>query len=334
MKGKHEKNSGWRKLLVLSLVVMMAVMFMPASALADGADGGTQSAASASQSVDKTNTGGEDTGMAAAEQKTEEKEINQGAADAVQPSSEQQNQLTAAGSGSETAKESDENSSSDVPQYLRTQLENERKAAFDSDDEASIGGTTYKTIGEALSAAKDGDTITLLRDIDRDFEIAAFSETDPTKTVRSIDKGGIDIPSGKNITLNLNAHQVMTSTENGHRYSIKVASGSTVRIVNQPTDERKNTLKTINSNDVQETQKEVNGEAVLTSGIINQGTVALDNTQGKINLYGSRYSFYNSGSLKLTGNYKVVSSTLNIVEQNKDAKVSFANRFDADELKF
>lgn len=343
MKGKHEKNSGWRKLLVLSLVVMMAVMFMPASALADGTDGGTQSAASASQSVDKTNTGGEDTGTASAEQKTEEKEINQGAADAVQTSSEQQNQLTAAGSGSETAKETAENSSSDVPQYLKTQLENECKAAFDSDDEASIGGTPYKTIGKALSAAKDGDTITLLRDIDRNFEIAAFSETDTKKTVHSIDKGGIDIPSDKNITLNLNAHQVMTSTENGHRYSIKVASGSTVRIVNQPTSARQAKLGTMDSNDVQETQKEVKGEAVLSSGIINEGTVTLDNTQGKIYLNNDNgYSFYNRGTLILQGDYSTgyppalswLRLTLNIIEQTKDAKVSFADGFDADRLSF
>lgn len=140
MKGKHEKNSGWRKLLVLSLAVMMAVMFMPASALADGTDGGTQPAASSSQSVDKGSTGTGDTGSEAVEQKTEEKEVNQGAADAVQPSSEQQDQLSTADTGSETEKESSENSDSDVPENVKTQLKNERRVAFDSDYyEACIG---------------------------------------------------------------------------------------------------------------------------------------------------------------------------------------------------
>lgn len=341
MKGKHEKSSGWRKLLVLSLTVMMAVMFMPASALADGTDGGTQPAASSSQSVDKGSTGTGDTGSEAVEQKTEEKEVNQGAADAVQPSSEQQDQLSTADTGSETEKESSENSDSDVPEYVKTQLENERRVAFDSADEASIGGTSYKTIDQALNKAKDGDTITLLRDINRDFKIDTYSKTDPTKTVHSIDKGGIDIPSDKNITLNLNAHQVMTSPENGHKYSIKVASGSTVRIVNQPTSARQAKLGTIDSNDVQETQREVKGEAVLSSGIINEGTVTLDNTQGKIYLNNDNgYSFYNRGSLILQGDYSTgyppalswLRLTLNIIEQTKDAKVSFADGFNADSL--
>lgn len=334
MKGKHEKNSGWRKLLVLSLVVMMAVMFMPASALADGTDGGTQSAASASQSVDKTNTGGEDTGTASAEQKTEEKEINQGAADAVQTSSEQQNQLTAAGSGSETAKESAENSSTGEKTALEKKLDLERSIAFDGDDEASIGGTKYGTIGEALSAAKDGDTVTLLRDVGKVIE-------NVNDQINSRSTNGIVIPSGKNITLNLNAHQVMKDPNSEYAYSIKVESGSTVQIVNQPTGERVQRLDRLSEVDEVWAEQEKAGEAVLVAGIINAGNVTLDNTGAKINLYGSwgsGYSFYNSGSLTLSGNYKsgspVSPLTLSIVEQNKDAKVSFANGFDADQLSF
>ncbi|MCH4046834.1 MAG: Cna B-type domain-containing protein [Eubacterium sp.] len=317
---------------------------MPANALAEGTDGNSQSAVSSSQSVDKGSTGTGDTGAAAAEQNNEEKEVDQGAEKAIPPSSEQQNQLTAAGNSSETVTEETANNNSDLPEYLRTQIENERKVAFDSDDEASIGGTSYKTIDQALDKAKDGDTITLLRDVNRDFEITTYSETDTTKIVRSINKGGIDIPAGKNITLNLNAHQVMTSEENGHKYSIKVASGSTVRIVNQPTSARKAKLGTIDSSAVQETQREVGGKAVLTSGIVNEGTVTLDNTQGKIYLNNDNgYSFYNRGSLILQGDYSTgyhppalswLRLTLNIIEQTKDAKVSFADGFDADRLSF
>ncbi|WP_173328035.1 hypothetical protein [Eubacterium pyruvativorans] len=172
MKGKDERRFGWRKLLVISLSVMMAVMFMPASALA----------------------------------------------------------------GSDPAESKDP---------LQRQLELEKTVAFDSENEASIDGKEYATIGEALDAAKAGDTVTLLRDVNRDFEIAACSETDTTKVVRDIGRGGIEIPSGKDITLNLNAHQVMKSSGEEYAYSIKVDSGSTVRIVNQPTKERKSWINWI-----------------------------------------------------------------------------------------
>lgn len=334
MKGKHEKSSGWRKLLVLSLTVMMAVMFMPASALADGTDGGTQPAASASQSVDKGNTGTGDTGSEAAEQKTEEKEVNQGAEKAIQPSSEQQNYLNVAGDSSETAKESAENSSTGEKTALEKKLDLERSIAFDGDDEACIGETKYKTFGEALSAAKDGATITLLRDVGKVIE-------NVNDQINSRSTNGIVIPSGKNITLNLNAHQVMKDPNSEYAYSIKVESGSTVQIVNQPTGERLQRLDRLSEVDEVWAKQEKAGEAVLVAGIINAGNVTLDNTGTKINLYGSwgsGYSFYNSGSMTLSGNYKsgspVSPLTLSIVEQNKDAKVSLENGFDADELKF
>lgn len=85
--------------------------------------------------------------------------------------------------GSETAYE----------KQLQRQLESEKNVAFDSENEASIDGKEYATIGEALDAAKAGDTVTLLRDVNRDFEIAPFSETDTTKVVRDIGRGGIEI---------------------------------------------------------------------------------------------------------------------------------------------
>lgn len=228
MKGKDERRFGWRKLLVISLSVMMAVMFMPASALA----------------------------------------------------------------GSETAYE----------EQLQRQLESEKNVAFDSENEASIDGKEYATIGEALDAAKAGDTVTLLRDVNRDFEIAAFSETDTTKVVRDIGRGGIEIPSGKDITLNLNAHQVMKSSGEEYAYSIKVDSGSTVRIVNQPTEERMKKLDSIGGSDIQLTQREQNGKAVLTSGIVNNGSVALDQSSGKIQVNNPGV-FYNSGSLHFQGDF-------------------------------
>lgn len=272
MKGKDERRFGWRKLLVISLSVMMAVMFMPASALA----------------------------------------------------------------GSDPAESKDP---------LQRQLELEKTVAFDSENEASIDGKEYATIGEALDAAKAGDTVTLLRDVNRDFEIAAFSETGQTKVVRDIDRGGIEIPSGKDITLNLNAHQVMRSQdEAGNKYSIKVDSGSTVRIVNQPTTERETRLGSINekdSNYLQLTQSEKKGEAVLTSGIVNNGSVTLDRSFGKIQVNNAGV-FYNSGSLHFQGDFcsgypsfmDWLRLKLTIVEQTKDAEVSFGDGFKADGLEF
>ena len=263
MKGKDERRFGWRKLLVISLSVMMAVMFMPASALA----------------------------------------------------------------GSETAYE----------EQLQRQLESEKNVAFDSENEASIDGKEYATIGEALDAAKAGDTVTLLRDVNRDFEIAAFSETDTTKVVRDIGRGGIEIPSGKDITLNLNAHQVMKSSGEEYAYSIKVDSGSTVRIVNQPTEERMKKLASIGGSDIQLTQREQNGKAVLTSGIVNNGSVALDQSSGEIKVNNPGV-FYNSGSLHFQGDFCSGNInnkfTLKIVEQTEDAEVSFGDGFNADGLEF
>ncbi|MGN8649391.1 Cna B-type domain-containing protein [Eubacterium pyruvativorans] len=266
MKGKDERSFGWRKLLVISLSVMMAVMFMPASVLA----------------------------------------------------------------GSETAYE----------EQLQRQLESEKNVAFDSENEASIDGKEYATIGEALDAAKAGDTVTLLRDVNRDFEIAPFSETDTTKVVRDIGRGGIEIPSGKDITLNLNAHQVMKSSGEEYAYSIKVDSGSTVRIVNQPTKERTTKLGQLNKTDkeiLQLTKEETSGRAVLTSGIVNNGNVTLDQSSGKIKVNNPGV-FYNSGSLHFQGDFCSGSTynkfTLKIVEQTEDAEVSFGDGFNADGLEF
>lgn len=281
MKGKHEKSSGWRKLLVLSLTVMMAVMFMPANALAEGTDGNSQSAVSSSQSVDKGSTGTGDTGAAAAEQNNEEKEIDQGAEKAIQLFSEQQNQLNVAGDRSETAKESTENSSTGEKTALEKKLDLERSIAFDGDYEACIGETKYKTIDKALSEAKDGDTITLLCDVGKVIE-------NVNDQINSRSTNGIVIPSGKNITLNLNAHQVMKDPNSEYAYSIKVESGSTVQIVNQPTEERLqrlDRLSRLSKVDEVWAEQEKAGEAVLVAGIINAGNVTLDNTGTKKLIY-------------------------------------------------
>lgn len=272
MRGKDETSFWWRRLLVVSLAIMMAAMFMPASALADS--------------------------------KPTEHE-----------------------------------------KQLQKQLEWEKTVAFDSQNEASIDGKEYATIGEALDAAKAGDTITLLRDVNRDFEIAAYSETDQTKFVRDINRGGIEIPSGKDITLNLNAHQIMTSQDEAeNQYSIKVDSGSTVRIVNQPTTERVEKLDQLNKTDkeiLQLTTEETSKKAVLTSGIVNNGSVTLDQSAGKIRVNNAGV-FYNSGSLHFQGDFcsgypsfmDWLRLKLTIVEQTKDAEVSFGDGFSADGLEF
>ncbi|WP_409337269.1 hypothetical protein [Eubacterium sp. F2] len=97
MRGRHEKRSAWRTLMVLTLAVLMAVTFMPAGTLAAVAESGTQQ--EASQSVDKTSPASGESGSAAAEQKAEEKAVNQGAQEAVKTADSQQSQLNSENRG-------------------------------------------------------------------------------------------------------------------------------------------------------------------------------------------------------------------------------------------
>lgn len=93
MRGRHEKRSAWRTLMVLTLAVLMAVTFMPAGTLAAVAESGTQQ--EASQSVDKTSPASGESGSAAAEQKA----VNQGAQEAVKTADSQQSQLNSENRG-------------------------------------------------------------------------------------------------------------------------------------------------------------------------------------------------------------------------------------------
>ncbi len=65
-------------------------------------------------------------------------------------------------------------------------------AVFNSDIVAAIGNTGYKTLADAVTAAKNGDTVTLLKD-------AEMTET-------------IQITDGKKITLALDGHDVVIKT--------------------------------------------------------------------------------------------------------------------------
>ena len=80
----------------------------------------------------------------------------------------------------------------------------------DSIVEAQIGDTTYKTLAEAIAAAKDGDTVVLLRSV-------------------SVDGEGI-VVSGKAITLDLNGKTITGSGITGAAV-VSAAGGSAVTVL-------------------------------------------------------------------------------------------------------
>ena len=80
----------------------------------------------------------------------------------------------------------------------------------DSIVEAQVGDTTYKTLAEAIAAAKDGDTVVLLRSV-------------------SVDGEGI-VVSGKAITLDLNGKTITGSGVTGAAV-VSAAGGSTVTVL-------------------------------------------------------------------------------------------------------
>ena len=80
----------------------------------------------------------------------------------------------------------------------------------DSIVEAQIGDTTYKTLAEAIAAAKDGDTVVLLRSVSADGE-------------------GI-VVSGKAITLDLNGKTITGSGITGAAV-VSAAGGSAVTVL-------------------------------------------------------------------------------------------------------
>lgn len=80
----------------------------------------------------------------------------------------------------------------------------------DSIVEAQIGDTTYKTLAEAIAAAKDGDIVVLLRSV-------------------SVDGEGI-VVSGKAITLDLNGKTITGSGVTGAAV-VSAAGGSTVTVL-------------------------------------------------------------------------------------------------------
>ncbi len=49
---------------------------------------------------------------------------------------------------------------------------------------AKVGGTYYKTLADAVAAAQDGDTITLLKDAELDLHAQSWQRTSPS-TVRA-----------------------------------------------------------------------------------------------------------------------------------------------------
>lgn len=152
MKGKHGKDSKWRKLMVLSLAVMMAIVFMPAGVLADGT--AAQEQGSTKATVQENNASGTASGtenQPAVKQDTSEEAASQDD-NTVQSGQEQSD------TAQDTVKESSD-----------TQTNEESKAdkaanQISDTDVASVNGQGYATLQDAMKNAAAGDTITVLRD--------------------------------------------------------------------------------------------------------------------------------------------------------------------------
>ena len=94
-------------------------------------------------------------------------------------------------------------------------LTSENEAVFHGDDSiakyfvAKIGDTYYKTLAEAVAAAKDGDTVTLLKNV-------VLNST---------------LTLNKNMTLDLNGCEISNGSTMGTNYLVSIAANANVSIV-------------------------------------------------------------------------------------------------------
>ena len=152
MKGKHGKDSKWRKLMVLSLAVMMAIVFMPAGVMADGT--AAQEQGSTKATVQESNASGTASGtenQPAVKQDASEETASQDD-NAVQSGQEQSD------TAQDTVKES-----SDTQTNEESKADKEANQISDT-DVASVNGQGYATLQDAMKNAAAGDTITVLKD--------------------------------------------------------------------------------------------------------------------------------------------------------------------------
>lgn len=130
----------------------------------------------------------------------------------------------------------------------------------DSIVEAQIGDTTYKTLAEAIAAAKDGDTVVLLRSV-------------------SVDGEGI-VVSGKAITLDLNGKTITGSGITGAAV-VSAAGGSAVTVLGNG--------GTVTGSD-SPALATTGGSLVVSGGSYRGNTIGCINAQqGAITVYGGTF---------------------------------------------
>lgn len=188
MKGKHGKDSKWRKLMVLSLAVMMAIVFMPAGVMADGT--AAQEQGSTKATVQESNASGTASGtenQPAVKQDTSE-----------EAASQDDNTVQSGQAQSDTAQDT-------VKESSDTQTNEESKAdkaanQISDTDVAFVNGQGYATLQDAMKNAAAGDTITVLKD---------FTMTTPIVVSKAVtlDLGGHTITNAVTST-NINGRQV------------------------------------------------------------------------------------------------------------------------------
>ena len=197
MKGKHGKDSKWRKLMVLSLAVMMAIVFMPAGVMADGT--AAQEQGSTKATVQESNASGTASGT------ENQPAVKQDASE--EAASQDDNAVQSGQKQSDTAQDT-------VKESSDTQTNEESKADKEANqisntDVASVNGQGYATLQDAMKNAAAGDTITVLQD---------FTLTDQL----AVDKA---------ITLDLGGHTI-TNAVTGSQQAIKARMIDSLSIQN------------------------------------------------------------------------------------------------------
>ena len=213
------------------------------------------------------------------------------------------------------------NTKSDVSTYLVTGVQQDANGTIVPADNsvAKIGSVGYDSLSNAIAAAKDGDTVTLLQDI---TDANVGTPMNSTDTIR--------VPAGKSITIMGNGKTITLTPQeaDGRAQVFSVPEGSTLTLDN--VNLTINGLKTVGTNgygdgfDVWGTLNIKNDSTVGISGVTSAFTMQ-GGYDAKVNIENStvtaeniKGNFSNGGEWKITGSsVDIKNCTYNALSLNK-----------------
>ncbi len=160
-------------------------------------------------------------------------------------------------------------------------VESYKLAVTVEDSYVAIAGVPYSSLGDALAAALDGDTVTLTRDI--------------TYTGENIYFDGRADETSRNVTLDLNG-KVFTTTESFNQ-TLFIEGGATL-IIKDSSAEKTGKLLGENTDVISVGDYETAGQLILESGTLE----TLDPFSKALSVYGGSSVVMNGGALKGAGN--------------------------------